>query len=133
MDVQAVLSRLVKTARNTFFISEHMRTLGYDDNPYFSIYGNIVDVICEIIGDASDDVEDSVTYAVLHDTNLSDDQCVSRLRDVCQIHHPQLSKTTMNLVREAASARGVSARTMQNVIVGEWALRQSVIKKHLAV
>ena len=131
MDTQSVLSRLVKIARNTFSISEHIRELGFDDDPYFTIYGNMVEVICRIIGDNTEDVDESATYALIHDSTITEDQCVTRLSEICQFNHPQLSDTTMALVQDAADARGISALTMINVIVGEWALRQSLIRGNL--
>ena len=79
MDIENALLRLVKACRESRKLDQALISLGYDNTPYFSILGNILDGIYYLIGDKTETLEESVAYQALNNDSLTDSECVALL------------------------------------------------------
>ena len=79
MDERSVLSRLVKIARKTLLLSNHLGSIGYDNNPYADIYGDAADAIYYMLGERTNNFCESITYMVLTSEKITDAQRVDIL------------------------------------------------------
>ena len=129
MDVKIILENLVITGRKAYKLDREMHDLGYDNNPYFDIYGGIADAVYHILGEKCD-FENSAASAFLSDQNTSDKQCTEGLFSVYQFRNgkPELSDATMKTLHEEAERNGIQLNDMIGLILAEWALRRHCAK-----
>lgn len=129
MDVKLVLENLVIAGRKAYKLDREMHAIGYDNNPYFDIYGGIADAIYHILGEKCD-FDNSATSAFLSDQGMSDSQCAEGLFSAYQFQNgkPELSDATMKTLQEESERNGVQLNDMIGLILAEWALRQHCAK-----
>jgi len=60
-EIRDALSRLVKAAMRAKAMQEHYLKVGVDDQPWFEIWGDILDGIYALIGEHTETFEESVT------------------------------------------------------------------------
>ena len=70
MDIELVISNLVDVAEKAIALDKPMKDAGYDDNPYFTIYGHIADALYHLIGEKTNMFDDSITYCILNNSDL---------------------------------------------------------------
>ena len=129
VDVKTVLEHLTTAGRKAYCLDREMHSLGYDNNPYFDIYGGIADAVYTILGEKCD-FDQSAASAFLSDQSTSDRQCTEGLFSVYQFRNgkPELSDATMKTLQEEAERNGVQLNDMIGLILAEWALRQHCAK-----
>ena len=129
MDVKNILESLVYAGRKAYQLNTGMRNLGYDNTPYLDIYSGIADAIYVILGETCD-FEVSTTAAFLADQNMQDSQCADGLFSVYQQRNadPDLSDSTMEVLKSEAVKKGIPVQNMINLIAAEWALRNQIAK-----
>ena len=129
MDVKSVLESLVYAGRKAHQINIGMRDLGYDNTPYLDIYSGIADAIYIILGETCD-FEVSATATFLADQNTMDDQCADGLFSVYMQRNadPELSDSTMEVLKSEAAKKGIPLQSMINLIAAEWVLRNQITK-----
>lgn len=66
MDVETVFRNLVNAGMLAKTMDETIQKAGYDENPYFDIYGSIFDAIYSMIGEHTEAFEASFTYLVFN-------------------------------------------------------------------
>ena len=125
VDVKIILENLVIAGRKAYNLDREMHDLGYENNPYFDIYGRIADAVYHILGERCD-FENSATSTFLSDQSTSDRQCTEGLFSVYQFRNgkPELSDATMKTLQEESERNGVQLNDMIGLILAEWALRQ---------
>ena len=72
MDVKKVLEEMVTIASHAQTLDRAMTKAGYNDNPYFYIYGNALDAIYALIGECTNTFPESITYKVFKNNKLTD-------------------------------------------------------------
>ena len=78
--MEKLLTRLVKVARKAYKTDLALQQLGYDETPYFDIYGEILDGIYELLGEKTDTLEESYTYQfVIFNDYLPPEQAAKEL------------------------------------------------------
>ena len=82
MNMKNVFADLVNAANMAQMMDSAMKSAGYDENPYFDIYGNIADAIYTLLGEHTNTFEESVTFKVLNSTHLSVDDAAEILKSV---------------------------------------------------
>lgn len=129
MDVKAVLESMVYAGRKAYKLNKEMNNLGYGDNPYLDIYSGIADAIYCFLGESCD-FEESATAVYLTDLNTSDEQCIAGLFAVhaARNSEPQLSDTTMEILRHEAEQKGIPVQNMISLILAEWVMRRECVK-----
>lgn len=130
MDVKLALENLVIAGRKAYKLDREMHAIGYDNNPYFDIYGGIADAIYHILGEKCD-FEVSATATFLADQNTMDDQCADILFSVYKQRNadPELSESTMDVLKSEAEKRGIPVLKMINLIAAEWVFRNQITKQ----
>lgn len=87
MDIEKAMMNLVKAARSLLKFDHALRDIGFDTSPTFGIYGHIADGILHLVGERnSDDSDAPVTFVLLENDYISDEQCASLLlkqHEVC--------------------------------------------------
>lgn len=71
MDMEKIFANLVSAALHAKTMDEAMQKLGYDKNPYFTIYGEIADAIYGLLREHTDTFNESITATALSSPNLS--------------------------------------------------------------
>lgn len=79
MDTKEALTRMVKAGRLALTMDKGLRSLGYDETPYFDIYGNIADAVYFLLGEETETFSASVTSLVFESPELTDARRVSLL------------------------------------------------------
>lgn len=127
MDVKNVLSHLACAGRKAYLLDREMHNLGYDNTPYFDIFGGIADAVYVILGEKCD-FDDSATAIFFSDMRVSDTQCADGLFGVYRQNtgEPIFSDSTMTIISGAAAEKGISPQNMISLIVAEWAMRWHV-------
>ena len=87
MDIEKAMTNLVKAARSLLKFDHALRGIGFDTSPTFGIYGHIADGILHLVGERnSDDSDAPVTFVLLENDYISDEQCAHLLlkqHEVC--------------------------------------------------
>lgn len=79
MKMEKALTRLVQVARKTYCLSEQMDAMGYRDTPFHDIFGEVADIIYDLLGEETDTFDESVTYRALYENTLTNSERVSLL------------------------------------------------------
>lgn len=130
MDVRNILESLIYAGRKAYQLNTGMCNLGYDNTPYLDIYSGIADAIYIILGETCN-FEDSTTAAFLADQNMQDGQCAESLFSIYkkQYADPELSNSTMEVLKAEAAKKGITLHNMINLIVAEWVLRNQISRQ----
>ena len=122
MDYKKVLTHLIKAGRDSLHLEKTLCEIGYTDTPYFNLYGEICEAIYHIIGEETECLDDSATYAAIHDIYTPDETCAEYLSLLCK---PPLSisENVFRTISETASERGLTNEQMINLILAEWAMK----------
>ena len=86
METKEALTRMVKAGRIALTTDNGLRALGYDDTPYYAIYGAIADAVYILIGEITDTFTDSVTRLALESPDMTDSQRVSLLMSAYEMN-----------------------------------------------
>ena len=76
MEIRNMLSRIVKAAAIARSHSTSMSTLGYPDNPYEAIFGELADAVYLLLGEKTDTFDESITCLALCNDLIPDEQRV---------------------------------------------------------
>lgn len=79
MDWKEVFLLLVKAARKTCEADTVLRHIGYGDTPYCEIYGFLTDAVYALLGEHTDEFSDSITFAAMSPSVLSDEERATML------------------------------------------------------
>ena len=77
--MKEILMSMVEAAVKAKGLSDTMECLGYPENPYWDLYTLIADAIYTTVGEKTNTFDESVTFMVLNDPDLTNDERVSRL------------------------------------------------------
>ena len=121
-----VMTRLVRAGRKANRIDEMLLGLGYGSTPYASIYGDITDAIYEMLGENTETFHESLTFQVMMDDSLTDEQCADKLLAARQ-SAKAIPARTKELLEQAAASRGIATESMISVILSEWVLRNELL------
>lgn len=128
MDKKRVLTHLVKAGRDALHLEATLKSIGYEGTPYFDLYGEIADAVYEMLGEETETIDESITYAAMHDIYTSDEMCAERLAELCEPEpcrfFGELPETTLSILTEAADRRGMDLQTLAKLIVCEWSARE---------
>ena len=134
MNTQSVLTHLIRAGRDALHLEKTLTDIGYKETPYFNLYGEITDAIYGILDEDTETIEQSKAYAAIHDCFVPDETCAEELAEDLWGHDifiPDIPKTTMEVISEAAYQRGVKPGAMIRLILGEWAMREMIMNKAL--
>ena len=79
------ISRAIITAYKT---DKALRVAGYDNTPYFDIYGCLLDGLYDWAGEHTDTIEQSDVYLIIHTVSLTDDRRAALLMGTYEKNHP---------------------------------------------
>lgn len=79
MDIERVLSRLVRIARRSFKADVALARSGFVLTPFFNLYGEAAEAICILIGDEQDDFRDTVIARLMENKEITDEGCIAEL------------------------------------------------------
>jgi len=82
MDMNALV-KIVNAGITAKRTDDALRELGYNDTPYFSIYGNISDALYCMLGEKTDTYDQSFTCRILESLDLTDDMRAELLAAAC--------------------------------------------------
>lgn len=77
--MKETLIRMVNAARECMSADRKLQEIGFENTPLFNIYGTIADAIYYLIDEKTDTFEESMTFQVLNDETLSDEECADML------------------------------------------------------
>lgn len=125
MDAKKVLTHLIRAARDAIHLERTLDDLGYKETPYYDLYGEISEAIYGIVGEDTEEFDESVTYNVIHDQftpdELSAEQLASMIKGSDSLN---LSAEAKEVITEAAKQRNIDTQTMTNLILSEWAMKE---------
>lgn len=125
MDAKKVLTHLIRAARDAIHLERTLDDLGYKETPYYDLYGEISEAIYGIVGEDTEEFDESVTYNVLHDQftpdELSAEQLASMIKGSDSLN---LSAEAKEVITEAAKQRNIDTQTMISLILSEWAMKE---------
>lgn len=78
-EVRDALLRMVRAATKAKAMQEKYLEIGMDDQPWFDIWGEVLDAIYFLIGEHTQTFEESVTYIVMTAPILTDERRVKML------------------------------------------------------
>lgn len=125
MDAKKVLTHLIRAARDAIHLERTLDDLGYKETPYYDLYGEISEAIYGIVGEDTEEFDESVTYNVIHDQftpdELSAEQLASMIKGSDSLN---LSAEAKEVITEAAKQRNIDTQTMISLILSEWAMKE---------
>ena len=125
MDAKKVLTHLIRAARDAIHLERTLDDLGYKETPYYDLYGEISEAIYGIVGEDTEEFDESVTYNVIHDQftpdELSAEQLASMIKGSDSLN---LSAEAKEVIAEAAKQRNIDMQTMISLILSEWAMKE---------
>jgi hypothetical protein len=121
---------MVKAWRTANDMDCELMKLGYGTTPYFYIAGDIADAIYYAVGEHSDDFDKSVTFNVLENKSLTNEECTNILMFEYNKHfHPDaITENTIESLREAAQSKNLDIQSMILLILNEWVMRSELTK-----
>lgn len=87
-EIRDALSRLVKAAMRAKAMQEHYLKIGIDDQPWFEIWGDILDGIYSLIGEHTDTFDHSATFITMNAPILSNERRTEMLLSEYRKNHP---------------------------------------------
>ena len=79
MNAEQILQRMVRVARMALSLARTMQGLGYDNSPYWDMYGETADAIYYFLEEEGVDFDQSVTHRVLTSNSYTNEQCCAIL------------------------------------------------------
>ena len=122
MDSKKVLTHLIRAGRDARNLENVLSTLGYNETPYFNLYGDITEAMYTLLGENTESFDESITYAVMNDPLTSDEACAEELAQLVCL--PDVPEETMQIITEVAESRNLPMSTMIRLILNEWAMRE---------
>lgn len=129
MNTKSVLTHLIRAGRDAIHLEKTLSGVGYNETPYFNLYGDIIDAIYGILDEHTDTIEDSMAYAAIHDPFTPDEICAEELASI--VYAPDIPDTTKEVISEKARSRGIDLSTMIRLILNEWAMKEMFCAKAL--
>lgn len=128
--MKEALERLVRAARTAKKTDDALRTVGYDNTPYFDIFGDIVDGIYELLEENTGTLDESITYESIIDPNMTNAESAERLESEYSASRltVSLSPGTMEALAEAAAGFNTSPYAVVKLILSEWLINRERIK-----
>ena len=83
------LGRLVLTARKAKKNDDALMQLGYQDTPYFDIYGQIADAIYSLVGEETRRFDESATYDAINNDRYTDRERLQVLEEAYSESHKE--------------------------------------------
>lgn len=77
--VSSTLYHMVEVAKKSLAIDRAFRSVGSNHSTYFEFFEHVSEAIYALVGEHTDTFCDSVTYHVLHDDKMTNEQCVDCL------------------------------------------------------
>ena len=81
MNVREALKKMVKVAVSARQMDDAFRDAGYQDTPYWDIYGDIMDAVYDIVGEKTATIDESVTYDAINNDSYTDRERVDLLME----------------------------------------------------
>ena len=129
MNTKAVLTHLIRAARDAFHLEKTLKDIGYKETPYFNLYGEIADAIYNMLGEDTDTFDESVTHAAIHDIFTTDEECAETLVEMCGTDIlSEIPVSTRNVIIETAEKRGMDPQNMTMLILSEWAAKELLFR-----
>ena len=129
MNTKSVLTHLIRAGRDALHLEKTLTEIGYNETPYFNLYGEITDAIYGILGEQTDTIEESKAYAAIHDPFTPDEICAEELAMLVNV--PAVPNETMDVISETALSRGMDPPTLVRLILNEWAMKKMFSKSVL--
>lgn len=123
MNTKKVLTHLIKAGRDALHLENTLSSIGYKETPYFNLHGEITDAIYTMLGEDTDSLEESMTYAAMNDIFTSDEQCAEQLASMIG-HDLNVPPATMNVIQSAASERNMDVSQLIRLILSDWARKE---------
>ena len=101
-EIRDALLRMVRAGMKTKAMQEKYLEIGMDDQPWFDIWGDILDGIYFLIGEHTQTFEESTTYIVMDAPILSEERRVKMLYYEYEKNHPVQPKPHTYEVEELA-------------------------------
>lgn len=86
--MKEVFLKLVSVARLAMAAHRGMLQLGYDNTPYFDIYGDAMDALFLLLQEKSSSLSDSVAFHVVNSDRLTIPVCAEILFNVYKENDP---------------------------------------------
>lgn len=67
MNMEKALTKLISAVKTAKKMDEAMREAGYENNPYFDIWGDIAEAVYALLDEHTDTFDSSVTAQVISD------------------------------------------------------------------
>ena len=77
--MKEILMKMVEAGVKAKELSDAMEDLGYQETPYWDLYTMIADAIYTMVGEQTDTFDESKTYLVLNDPDMTNEERVSKL------------------------------------------------------
>lgn len=122
MNATSVLTHLIRAGRDALHLEKTLTEIGYVETPYFNLYGEITEAIYGILDEHTDTIEESKSYAAIHDLFTPDEICAEELAQF--VSAPDISDTTMDVISETALSRGMDPPALIRLILNEWAMKE---------
>jgi len=121
MDSKKVLTHLIRAGRDARNMENVLSTIGYEETPFFHMYGDICDAIYTLIGEKTETFDESITCAVMTDPITPDETWAEELAPLACT--PDVPDATMEVITAAATSRNIPMSTMIRLILNEWAMK----------
>lgn len=126
MGIESALERMVKLARSMNYASEQLSAVGMADEPYFTVYGDVIDIIYDLLGENTDSIDASVTWHTVRKLSLDTKEAAEVLASEYKRNNGPFTASnehTAQIIRECARQRKIAPEGLINTILSEWALR----------
>jgi len=128
MDTKKVFLHLVKAARDSLHLESTLSNIGYSETPYFNLYGEIAEAIYDLLDEDTDTFEESATARILQETYTPDEISAEKLAVLFDNNTWSISDKIRPMLEEAATNRSLTTESLINVILGEWACKEQLMK-----
>ena len=132
MNEKAVLTHLVRAARDAIHLEKVLEEIGYKDTPYFNLYGEIAEAMYCLLNENTETFTESETYNAIHDIYTPDETCAEYLENIYRCNSSGadlgLSDASREVLDEVAKERGIETGQLIRLILCEWAARQTVLR-----
>jgi len=83
-----VLKKMIRASEKARKIDAVLKPLGYSDNPFFDIFGDIADAVYSLVGEKKDNFEESATYWALTGDVLPEEDKLDILLEIYRKNRP---------------------------------------------
>lgn len=128
MDMKTVFTSLVEAGQLARRTDIAMRSVGYDNTPYYDIYTSICDAIYSLVGEKAETYTGSVTYNVMEQEHISDKERAQLLVAEFIKRSSVWNRSTQEVLDEVAHERQMNVEQLTTLIISEWALRHEMSK-----